>query len=69
MPALLKLPRYSFAGGQRVDISDMAQTPKAKAELQDMLVLMDAIEQSMARSFSESIPTHGEDFNEPETEG
>jgi hypothetical protein len=68
MPSLLKLPRYSLAGGQRVDIADMAQTPKAKAELQDMLVLMDAIEQSMARSISESTPLHGLDLNEPESE-
>lgn len=44
MVALLKQPRIGLAGGRRIGIDEMAKDEKSRKELEELLVLMEAIE-------------------------
>jgi hypothetical protein len=56
MVSLLRQSRIGLAGGRRVGISEMAKDLKAQKELEELLVLMEAIEKQDALTSSESGP-------------
>lgn len=52
----LQKPRIGLAGGRRIGIDEMAKSDKARKELEELLIMMEAMEREDIRSASESGP-------------
>jgi len=54
--ATLQKSRIGLAGGRRIGIEEMAKSDKARKELEELLIMMEAMEREDATPTSENDP-------------